>query len=243
MRGASLLALIGLVGLVELLGLLAPVSQAQAGARICKSRVTGSHDRARLHAAMQEVMPRGEPMDGIPSLCINPGYSSASMSTWARLGPDGVTQWWDVNCARDRRTQWSCETPRHRQLIWVYAPVAGLLRRVEVRFDEATGFAQARRRAVQALQILQDQGSAPPSACSNGDATQEENRSEWRAAQRRDALTPQDTSVVLSVETRDGVVGVRTAGDLELSFTDVSGQAPSTEPSSGVCWKQWVVVN
>jgi hypothetical protein len=227
-----------LLSLSCLAGLLFPVSQAQAGTRICRSRLTDSHDRDLLRAAMQQVMPPGVPSEGIPDVCRNPGSANAWMSTWARLRSDGVTEWWDIDCQRSKTQQWACESPVHRQLVWVYGEVGGILRRLEVSFDDASGLNRARLLAVRAMQIIQDPASAPISAC--GSRSSEDNRSEWEKAQHAYALTPQDRAIELSVESdEDGVVDVTRGGvGLGLRFTDGSGGTSS----SRVCWAMWIVV-
>lgn len=103
-------------------------------------------------------------MEGIPDVCRSRGSARAWLSTAPRLRTDGAVEWREVTCRRQTR-EWTCERPEHRQRIWVYAEVDGVLRRLEVSFDEATGLARARVRAVQTMHIIQDPASAPISAC------------------------------------------------------------------------------
>jgi hypothetical protein len=227
-----------LLALLCLAGLFVPVSQAQAGMRLCRSHVTDSHDRQLLRAAMQQVMPPDVPAEGIPDVCRNPGGAYASMSTWPRLRSDGVTEWWDVDCHRDKVRQWACESPVHRQLVWVYGEVGGILRRLEITFDEETGLERARLLSVHAMQIIQDPSSAPVSAC--GSRSSGDNRSEWENARRGYVLTPQDRAIELSVESDGGgAVDVSRGGvGLGLRFTDGSAGTASSK----VCWAEWIVV-
>jgi hypothetical protein len=231
-RAAAVLILLPLIALVVL------IPRAHAGIRICKSNYTDSNDREQLRAAMQRALPPGVRAEGIPGVCRNRGSASASLSTWAHLRSDGVTEWWTVACKRESR-DWECDAPVHVGLIWVYAEIGGILRRLEVSFDEATGPAQAQRRAVQAMQIIQDSSSAPLPAC--GHPPSPDWRREWEKAQRAHALTPADTVVELVVESAaTGVVHVTTGGGpLGLTFTD-----GSSEPAAGsrACWTEWVVI-
>lgn len=211
-------------------------SQAHAGVLRCSSHFTGFHDRALLRTAMQEAMPPGVSAWGIPDICRNPGSAYAWMSSWARRTPDGVTHWWDFNCHR-QRGPWECDSPVQRNLIWVYADVGGILRRLEVRFDDDTGLDRARQLAVHAAQIVQDPASAPLAACGSG--SREEERAQWEKARRAQILQPRDVAVGLSVETAaDGGVDViwEPAADFGLRFTDGTATSPP------VCWAQWVVV-
>jgi hypothetical protein len=119
----------------------------------------------------------------------------------------------------------------------VYGEVGGILRRLDVSFDEETGLGRARLLSVRAMQIIQDPSSAPVSGCPSGD-----NRAEWEKARREYVLTPQDTAIELSVESEEGggldVMRAGVGPGLLLTFTDGSaGTASST-----VCWAQWTVV-
>jgi hypothetical protein len=212
--------------------------RAHAGVLICKSHYTDSHDRLRLRAALEEVLPPGVSAEAVPDVCRNRGSARAWLRTWSRLRSDGVTEWWEVACQR-AKNDWTCETPAHRQLIWVYADVGGVFRRLEVSFDDATDLARARVLAVHAWRIIEDPSSTPVSAC--GSKSDIEGRREWEKVQRASALTPKDTVLELSVESdASGGVDVITHGDegLGLHFTDGSDASPSKRP----CWTEWVVV-
>lgn len=225
------------VSALAMLTIVAPfasVPQAHAGVRICKSNYTDSNDRARLSAAMREVFPLGVRADGIPYVCRNRGSAGASLSTWAHLRPDGVTEWWTVTCERKAR-DWQCEAPERQQLIWVFAEVGGVMRRLEVSFDEATALAEAQRSAVRAIRIIQDSLAPLPACGSTLDAQRE-----WEKVQRAYALTPTDTAVALDVETeRAGVVTVTRYSTLKLTFTDGSSELSA---GTGACWAEWIVI-
>jgi hypothetical protein len=231
------LILSGFLLWLTLAALLVPTSPANAGIRICKYNYTGSNDRQRLRTAMQQVLPAGVSVEGFPSFCRNPGSADAWLETTPRLRADHAVEWWYVSCERRRALEWTCKPSEHRQLIWVYAEVGGLLRRLEVSFDEATGLERARTLSAQAMRIIQDPSSNPLSAC--GSPLDAQNRSEWEKVQRQSALKPQDNAVELSVESLDnGAVDVSTNDQLTIRFTD--GSAGSL--SRGVCWTEWIVV-
>jgi len=213
--------------------------RAHAGMYICKSAYTDSDDRQQLHAAMQRVFPLGVQLEGIPDICRNKRSARAWLDTWAHPRPDGVTEWWTVRCERESRN-WICDPPVHNQLIWVYANVGGIVRRLEVTFDDATRLAQARRVAVQAIQIVQDSSSAPLPACR--DRSSAEAQRQWEKIRREHSLAAADTVVELSVmaEEAGGVrVSLSGATQLGLTFTD-NGDEPTT--GNGACWTEWIVI-
>ena len=224
---------------LQLVGtLLLSVSHAEAGVLICQSHSTDSSDRQRLHEAMQKVAPNGVPDEGIPDICRNRRSAHAWLSTWSRLATNGAVEWWDFSCRRGARA-WECETPEHRQLVWVYVEIDGILRRLEVSFDDATGIERARAFAPRAMRIIQDPMSEPLTECESTPSP--EDRRQWEKAQRENALTPKDTAVELTVSSDEkGAVDVSTDGGigLGLRFTDGSGEASSNR----VCWEEWLVV-
>jgi hypothetical protein len=216
-----------------------PLSRADAGVLICRSHYTDSGDRARLRNAMQQALPIGVSGEGTVSVCRNRGSARAWLSTWSRPRSDGATEWWDVSCRRNAR-DWECETPVHRHLVWVYVELDGVLRRLEVSFDDATGLARARVLAVRAMQFIQDPASGPLPGCQAEPSA--DSRLAWEKMRRMYALTAKDTAVALAVESNErGAVDVFTnggVGGLALTFTDGSGRSPSND----VCWGEWVVV-
>jgi hypothetical protein len=233
---ASLSSVFFVIALVP--PLLLRASPVHAQMLICKSHSTDSHDHEHLRAAILKVLPADVPLTGgLPEVCRNRGSAHAWLTTSPRLTSDGVTEWWDVNCSRGSQ-QWACDPPAHRQLIWVYADVDGILRRLEVSFDDVTGLARARTLAVRAMHIIQDLAAEPPRECgSHGSA--EDARRDWEKTGRRYRLKPEDTAIELSVESTDrGAFEVLTNGLFGLRFND-----PGDEPlSSEVCWGQWIVV-
>ena len=216
--------------------LVASVLPAHAGVLICKSSYTDSKDRERLHTAMQRAFPPGVRVEGIPDICRNPRHAYAWLSTWAQLRPDGVTEWWTVQCERERR-DWACQAPEHRGLIWVYADIGGISRQLELSFEDGIDLDRARRVAVLAERIIHDPSSAPIPAC-GGAASQ----SEWEKKQRENALSATDTIVELDIRTdKAGGMHVITQGGagLDLTFTD-DGTAPPAR--NRPCWTEWIVV-
>lgn len=161
--------------------LLLPLPGADAARRSCAFHYTDADDLRRLQAAMQGVMPAGVSAEGSPDICRNQGAASASLRTPSRLNPDGVVEWWDVNCER-RPREWACKAPEHHQLISVYAETGGVLRRLEVTFDDATGLERARTLAARAMQIIQDPAFKPVSPCDAHSRTADSQ--EWEKVRR-----------------------------------------------------------
>jgi hypothetical protein len=228
-------AAVCVIGLAPVLML--PAVPAHAGARLCKSRLTDSRDHERLREAILKVLPTGVPLTGgLPEVCRNRGSAVAWLTTSPRLSSNGVTEWWNVNCERGTR-QWTCESPTHRQLIWVYAEIDDILRRLEVSFDEMTGLARARALAVRSVQIAQNLTGEPPPYCGTR-TSDEDNRRDWEKARSEYRLQPKDTAVEISVEsTEAGTFDVIRNGSFGLRFRNAGDAALSGE----VCWTRWVV--
>jgi len=215
-----------------------PVSRVTAQMLKCKFNYTDTHDHERLRTAIQKVLPADVAVESLPTVCRNPRSALAWLSTAPRLRTDGATEWWAVQCKRET-AEWACEVPLHRQLIWVYVEMKGLLRRVEVSFDEAIGLTRARAAAARTTEIIQDNAARAPAACEGpADA---ENQRRWEEYRKEFWAQARDAAPELSVESADkDVVDVITnggAGPLGLEFRE------ATDGSIGpVCWVQWVVV-
>jgi hypothetical protein len=206
---------------------------------ICKSNSTDTHDHERLREAILKVLPTDVPLTGgLPDICRNWGSARAWLTTTPRLRSDGVTEWWNVDCERGKR-QWTCEAPTHSQLVWVYAEVDKILRRLEVSFDDATGLARARALAVRTIQILQDVNAEPLLQCGASPRGEDDRRREWETIRSPFRLMPDDTAVELAVHSADrGVFNVMRDVSLGLTFQDPGDDGRSAE----VCWSLWVTV-
>lgn len=216
------------------------VSRADAGQRICKHTYVGSHERQRVQEAMQAVLPPGVSAKDVTSISDCRSQLSAWLETVPRLRSDGVTEWWIVTCDRERR-KWICDSPTHRQLIWVFAQVDGVFRRLEVTYADAISLARARRVSVQAINILQDPASLPVSACGTNPGT--DTRAEWEKARKNFPVQQADTVIEMSLdiwETRTSTVNAHINGEdgMTLMFTEDS----TWSPSEGSCWEQWIIV-
>ena len=152
------------LGVLLLGGTLASLPAA-GGQRLCAQRTLTARDLAAAHGAAARALRDLAPLAAtVGVFCRNPLRADAWFESTRRQDPDGVREWYDVQCNRDTES-WSCEAPTHQREFELDVPTRGGLRHAIVSLDPTNDVTVARQNAALAVRALDEIRMPLPSGC------------------------------------------------------------------------------
>ena len=126
--------------LVLVLSTAAPV---HAQMRRCAQHTLEHRDFERLTRVMKAALAPSVRIDAAPQVCRNSENASSWLETRHHTAADGATEWWILQCNRERGN-WSCERPELKREISAEMTIASQMRHLVIHFDERTSILNAR---------------------------------------------------------------------------------------------------
>jgi hypothetical protein len=126
--------------------------------------------------------------------CRNPESAHALISTRKTVSKEGVRQWWEFTCRRDRRI-WKCDAPELKQLFNMQSLVDGSAHEVELSFDKTITLDRAVNLAHAALKIYENPDAELPFC--NSRAAQ---KSDWKQFRPHLSMPAGTISIQISVD-------------------------------------------
>jgi hypothetical protein len=127
----------------------------------CENDWLYDYDEMALRAAALRMLPKSVHLV-VTGACRNPDWSYGFIETRKNVTPEGVQQWYEFTCRRQRQ-QWKCDPPEFKQLIALSVVVSSVSHQVELSFDKESSLERARILAARAIEVYFDATSRLPS--------------------------------------------------------------------------------